>query len=119
MENTACSVSNPRRWFLIDLECCAREGTPAPPLLQTSHSTGVLVQGCFTAASDIALLGSLLRSRRLADCVTSETGRAFLAAICVPAHQQVQSSQQLLDNTWLCCGGHSCRDAGAQPGECQ
>ena len=117
MENTACSVANPRRWYLIDLECCVKAGTLAPPLLNTSHVVDVLVEGCFTAASDLALLGNLLISRGLRNFVTSEAGRAFLSAICVPAPQQHKSAQQLLADAWLCCGGDACRDAGAIPGE--
>jgi hypothetical protein len=72
---------------------------------------------CFTAASDLALLGNLLRSRLLCNFVISDLGLAFLRAICVPAPQQQQSSRQLLNNAWFCCGGLSSSDVGAQFGE--
>jgi hypothetical protein len=110
IENTACSVTEPRRWYLLDLECCAKGGALAPPWLQTSHTPGVLVEGRFTAASDLALLGGLLRG--FDQYVTSAHGRAFLASICVPALQQ-QSTQELLAQPWICCPGLSCGDVGA------
>lgn len=106
IENTACTHTNPRRWFLLDLECCARPGMAAPPLLTASFH-GVLVDGCFTAASDIALLGQLLGVHSA--CVSSRAGQQFLAAVCVPAEQQLRSARQLLALPWLARGGRSGR----------
>ena len=114
LENTACSVEEPRRWFLLDLECCATDGGPAPQSLRNSHVRGVLMEGCFTAASYLVLLGELLW--RYEQSVTSAPGRQFLDAIHVPAVQQLVT-RELLRHPWISCEGASCRDVGARPGE--
>ena len=117
IENTACSVEEPRRWFLLDLECCAnsaKDGSPAPQSLRNSHVPGVLMEGCFTAASDLVLLGELLW--RYEQSVTSAPGRQFLDAIHVPAVQQLVT-RELLHHPWISCEGASCRDVGTRPGE--
>ena len=114
-ENTACSATSPRRWYLLDLECCAPDGKQAPPVLCTSWMKDVLVDGLFTAASDLTLLGLMLGD--WADCVASDAGHDFLAAVRVPAQQQQQSAMQLLTHPWLCCKGSGCVDVGALPGE--
>ena len=114
IQNTACSVEAPLRWFLLDLECCAKDGAPAPQSLRTSHAPGVLVNGRFTAASDLSLLGQLLwRHERM---VTSALGREFLDAIHVPAVEQL-AAQELLQHPWIGCQGPHCKEAGAWPGE--
>ena len=117
IDNTACCVSEPRRWYLIDLDCCAREGNIAPPLLKNSHVTDVLVHGCFTAASDLALLGRLLKERGADEHVTSAAGRDFITSISMPAQQQQKTSQDMLKHVWLCCAGQFCDVVGAKCGE--
>jgi hypothetical protein len=74
----------------------------------------VLVGGCFTAASDLALLGGLLWQYE--QYVTSDPGRQFLAAIHVPAVEQ-QAARDLLQHAWISCEGLYCGQAGARPRE--
>lgn len=104
----------PRRWFLLDLECCALPGQPAAAL-RTASVPGVLVEGRFTAASDIAMLGRLLGAHT--GHVISEDGRDFLEAVCLPAKEQKKSAQELLTHQWLGCTGLHCMEAGAQAWE--
>lgn len=114
LENSACTHTMPRGWFLLDLECCARPDQPAASL-HTANVPGVLVDGCYTRASDIAMLGLLLDAHNA--CVTSKDGREFMEAVCLPAKEQQQSTQQLLGFRWLRCSGLHCREAGAQAWE--
>lgn len=114
LENSACTHTTPRRWFLLDLECCARPNQPAASL-HTASIPGVLVDGCYTRASDIAMLGLLLNAHNAR--VTSTDGREFMEAVCLPANEQQHSTQQLLGFRWLRCRGLLCVEAGAQAWE--
>ena len=104
----------PRRWFLLDLECSALPGQPAAALY-TASVPGVLVEGRFTAASHIAMLGRLLRAHT--GHVISKDGRDFLEAVCLPAEEQHKSPQELLTYRWLSCTGLHCAEAVAQAWE--
>ena len=81
-----------------------REGRqPAPRSLKTSSFPGVLVKGCFCAASDLCLLGQLLWQHQ--HLVASPQGRQFLDAVHQPAVRQRLSARALLSHPWIGCRG--------------
>lgn len=112
-QNTACSLD--KRWFLLDLEMCDKEGQAPTRMWASCWDDYTLVVGKYTFASDVYLLGKMLSEH--APLVTSHDGLAFLRAITVPAKDQEHSVQWMIDHEWIGCEGEHCRAAGAQPGE--
>ena len=109
-ENTACSLE--RRHFLLDLELCERPGRTAYTL-ETWPSDIVREDDAYTEASDILILGNMLRTRNV---VSSPEGHAFFQQMQPCARSQaVPTAEDLLRHPWINCIGDTCRSAGAQP----
>ena len=108
--NTACSIQ--RRYFLLDLELCGRPGRTA--FTVETWPNNIVQQGdAYTEASDILVLGNMLRSL---DVVRSPEGHAFLQRMQPSRHgQAVPTAEDLLGDPWISCIGNTCRSAGAQP----
>lgn len=114
-ENSASSLDR-KRWFLLDLETCTKEGQDPGSFRAVCWDMHVLVGGRYTYASDLYLLGRMLLQH--AGVVSSAQGLAFLDAITKGASSQDTTAQGFLDHEWLQCEGEPiCRLAGAQPGE--
>lgn len=58
-DNTASSLDG--RWYLLDLEMCAREGNPKGTSRPQSWDSQTLVAGSYTRASDLYSFGIMLQ----------------------------------------------------------
>ena len=110
-ENGACDLTK-TRYFLLDLELCAKINKKPSFNLQ-SWDSDTLVDGRYTVASDLHSLGRMLCE--LQAIIVSEEGRSFLAELCRPAQEQQKSAEQLMSHAWIKCQGVHCRAAGAHP----
>ena len=102
--------------YLLDLEL-AKQADCDANLQQwvSTWNSSTLVEGRYTAASDLYHLGIMLQPYdRL---VTSTQGKNFLCLVTMPPKDQEESAQSLLEHPWLGCIGAHCRMAGAQAGE--
>ncbi len=111
--NGACDIDK-ERYFLLDLELCA-EIDKEPSFNLRSWGKYALVDGRYTAASDLHSLGRMLH--KLKATIVSKEGKDFVADLCRPAREQKQSAEQLLSHAWIRCQGEHCRDAGAHPND--
>lgn len=108
--NRPCSEDH--RYFLLDLELCAKPGKA--PFNMRTWPEGILQgDGDYTETSDILALGHMLSGLNI---VTSPGGRVFLQQMWpgVP-DQAVPTAEVLLCDAWITCTGNSCRAAGAHP----
>ena len=112
-ENGACDLTK-TRYFLLDLELCAKINEKPRFNLQ-SWDSETLVDGLYTVASDLHSLGRMLCE--LAAIIVSEEGRSFLAELRRPAREQQKSAEQLMSHAWIRCQGVHCRAAGAHPND--
>ena len=110
-DNVAADVTK-TRYFLLDLELCGRKGA-TPKFHLGTWGADTLVEGTYTAASDLTQLGKLLQSVP----ITSTDGQHFLQKLQVPASALQASAADLLRHSWIGCSGASCGAAGAMPGE--
>eukprot|EP00198_Chlamydomonas_reinhardtii_P001927 XP_001691263.1 predicted protein [Chlamydomonas reinhardtii] len=117
-DNVACCAREPRRWFLIDLECSAAADAEVLTGFQLmGWETGVtLVNGRYTRESDIYQLGRLVE-KACERLELSDAAKEFMSALLTRPTQQRSSAARLLSNKWISCVGAACRAAGAQPGE--
>ena len=113
-ENIACNLAK-SRYFWLDLElCAAKDGHP--PFTLDSWGMDTLVLGRYMAASDLHCLGKLLADYN--HLVLSDSGRAFMKAVCQPAGDlSNKTAEHFLQLRWINCCGELCRAAGAQPNE--
>lgn len=111
--NGACDIDK-ERYLLLDLELCA-EIDKEPSFNLRSWGKYALVDGRYTAASDLHSLGRMLH--KLKATIVSKEGKDFVADLCRPAREQKQSAEQLLSHAWIRCQGEHCRDAGAHPND--
>ncbi len=110
-DNKACTFFQ-RRYFLLDLELCGRPGRSAFTL-ETWPNDILQAGDAYTEASDILILGSMLRKLNV---VRSPEGHAFLQQMQPSARgQAVPTAEDLLSNPWRNCIGDTCKSAGAQP----
>ena len=109
-DNTACSFQ--RCYFLLDLELCGRPGRTAFNL-ETWPNDIVQAGDAYTEASDILILGNMLRKL---DVVRSTEGLKFLQQMQPSARgQAVPTAEDFLGDPWIGCTGDTCKSAGAQP----
>ena len=107
------------RYFLIDLEACARQGSVPACTLSCWHShtlDGALGgPALFTSASDVHLLGHLLAdaAKRLRDPL-SEAGQSFLERLLHREAGARPSATDALADPWVACVGNACMEAGAR-----
>ena len=108
------------KYFLIDLEACAREGGAPTCRLKCwqSQTLEAAPDGTerYTSASDIHLLGILLDSvaHKLHHPPMSCTGRAFLDGLLNDDAAQRPSATAALEHAWIACVGATCLEAGAR-----
>jgi hypothetical protein len=110
-ENVAADFTK-TRYFLLDLELCGRLGAK-PKFHLSTWGADTLVEGMYTAASDLTQLGKLLQSHT----IRSTKGQHFLQKLQVPASALKASAAGLLRHSWIGCSGASCVAAGALPDE--
>ena len=108
--NISCTEEH--RYFLLDLELCAKPGK-APSNIATWPNDILQGNGAYTEASDILVLGHMLSTLNID---ISPEGRKFLQQMwpCVP-DEAVPTAEDLLHDPWISCTGDSCRTAGAHP----
>lgn len=112
-ENTACTLQ--RRYFLLDLELCARPGKPIFSSLQTWPDKILQEDGAYTEASDTLTLRSMLLDLNI---VGSPQGHAFLKRMQPAAPgQAVPTVEVLLSDDWVSCIGDACVSAEGQPAD--
>ena len=101
------------KYFLIDLEACTHDGdVPVRPLRCWGSHTLDGVR--FTSASDLNLLGRLLRDAagRLR-APLSEMGQSFITLLLKREASERPSAMDALSNPWIACMGPACMEAGA------
>ncbi|GIL98231.1 hypothetical protein Vretimale_3642 [Volvox reticuliferus] len=100
-DNFVCSPEG-RRWFLIDLETCARANQQPKDGFQLFgwQSDITLVEGRYTCASDLYQLG-LVFNAKCGSLLESEAGKEFLNAILTQPIDQRLSAVELLRHEWL------------------
>ena len=109
------------KYFLIDLEACARAGA-APPhdrhlRCWDSHTLEAPPGGhapVYTCASDVHLLARLLLDAA-STLVVSDEGRRFLARLSVRDAAARPTAVEALEDGWIGCTGVACVEAGAFP----
>ncbi|KAG5175648.1 hypothetical protein JKP88DRAFT_196792 [Tribonema minus] len=114
--NLACDMESASRFYLLDLEMCARaDCKPAmahPPAHWGPHA---LVGSLYTAASDLHCMGVMLR--QYVNLATSDNARNFLGIVSAHAKDLRESAVELLQHPWISCAGAACTAAGALQGE--
>lgn len=112
--NTACDISK-EHYFLLDLELAAPADLE-PQFHLTSWNSNTLVGGLYKTASDLHMLGQMLRE--YAFVATTPAAMAFVTFLERPAKQLARehvTAALLLRHDWFNCAGQHCRQAGAQP----
>lgn len=99
-----------------DLEACTQASAePAMGVWMGCWDPETLVQGRYTAASDLYHLGLMLQKH--GGLVSTKQRTDFLQHITQTASSQRETAEGLLRCDWLCCQGKHCKTAGAQHGE--
>ncbi|KAG5186224.1 hypothetical protein JKP88DRAFT_260958 [Tribonema minus] len=108
--NLACDMESASRFYLLDLEMCARaDCKPAmahPPAHWGPHA---LVGSLYTAASDLHCMGVMLR--QYVNLATSDNARNFLGIVSAHAKDLRESAVELLQHPWISCAGAACTAA--------
>lgn len=99
--NVSCDMRK-EYYFLLDLElACATDNVPSKRFAEWPDMA--LVDGCYTAKSDVYCLGMMLHQWSSRICEVSNVGTAFLQSLLVPAREQESSACELLQaaQAWL------------------